>query len=346
VVLSLSELDIRDYLSGKNDAALFAEADKVRREMFGDAVYLRGILEFSNYCRRNCRYCGLRRDNREIQHYRLTVDEILDGVAEIAGNGLKTVVLQTGEDPFYSAREIARIITAIKSRYEIAVTLSLGEHSREAYRLWREAGADRYLLRIETFNRVNYARVRPQRVWEKRLECLATLRDLDYEIGSGIMVGLPGDQFEDIVTAVRELTQLQLHMIGTGPFIAHPNTPFAGQPSGNIDLTLRVYALLRILNPLANIPSTSAMESAAPGGRLRGLQVGANVIMPSFTPWRVRELYNIYPGKNIQQDIDDGLSSALAMIARAGYRASFARGDSPLKDNEKVKIENEKLLVK
>lgn len=342
--MRLSERDIRDYLNGKDDVALFAEADRVRREIFGDGVYLRGILEFSNYCRRNCRYCGLRRDNRHIVRYRLSTAEILDGVAEIVAAGVKTVVLQTGEDPFYSACEIARIITAIKSRYEIAVTLSLGERSRETYRLWREAGADRYLLRMETFNRDNYARVRPQRVWGKRLECLESLREMDYEVGSGIMVGLPGDEFEDIVTAVRGLTRLQLDMIGTGPFIAHPQTPFADQPDGNIDLTLRVYALLRILNPLANIPSTSAMESAAPGGRLRGLQVGANVIMPSFTPRRVRELYNIYPGKNVQRDIDDNYSSALAMIARAGYRADFSRGDSPVKNN-KDEVQSVKVKV-
>ncbi len=334
--MNLTDSDIREYLTGKNDAELFAEADKVRREVFGIDVYLRGIIEFSNHCKQDCLYCGLRRSNRHIVRYRLSMDEILECAGEIAESGISTIVFQTGEDPFYSDEAIADIISAIKSRIDIAITLSLGERSFNTYKLWREAGADRYLIRMESFNKKSYAQARPGTNWQERLNCLEILRELDYEVGSGIMIGLPGDSVDDVVIAISELTTMHLHMIGMGPFVAHSQTPFASEENGNVDMTLRMYALMRILNPMANMPSTSAMETARRGGRMRGLQVGANVIMPSFTPERVKELYNIYPGKNVQKDFDeDGLQAALAMINKAGYRVSFVRGDSPLKDIEK-----------
>jgi len=337
----MTDPEIRDYLHGKNDIELFAAADRVRREVFGTDVYLRGIIEFSNFCKQDCLYCGLRRSNRGVHHYRLIMDEILICAGEIADSGISTIVLQTGEDPYYSDRDIADIITAIKSQQDIAITLSLGERKKKTYQLWREAGADRYLIRLESFNAKNYSRARPGKVWKDRLNCLEMLRELDYEAGSGIMIGLPGDTVDDVVTAIRDLTAMHLPMIGMGPFVAHSQTPFANKSNGNVDVVLRAYALMRILNPMANIPSTSAMESVLPGGRMRGLQVGANVIMPSFTPKRVKELYNIYPGKNVQQDIDeDGLPAALAMIEKAGYRISYARGDSPLRGKSKLKIRN------
>jgi len=334
--MTLTDPEIRDYLTGKNDAELFAEADRIRREVFGTDVYLRGIIEFSNYCKQDCLYCGLRRSNRDVVRYRLSREEILECATEIDDAGISTIVLQTGEDPWYSDDDIAEIIADIRSKVDMAITLSLGERSYETYKLWRDAGADRYLIRLESFNVDNYSRARPGTIWKDRRNCLETLRDLDYEVGSGVMVGMPGDTVGDVVTAIRELTNMHLHMIGMGPFVAHNQTPFAGESNGDVDMSLRVYALMRLLNPKANIPSTSAMESARPGGRMRGLQVGANVIMPSFTPERVKELYNIYPGKNVQRDIDeDGLQSALTMIGKAGYNVSWARGDSPLKENVK-----------
>jgi len=331
--MTFSDREIREYLTGKNDAELFDKADRVRREVFSTNVYLRGIIEFSNHCKQDCLYCGLRRSNRDIVRYRLSNAEILKCAGEIAKSGISTIVLQTGEDPYYTDEDIAKIIREIKSQFDIAITLSLGERKRETYQLWREAGADRYLLRLESFNAKSYSIARPGTVWQDRLKCLEILRELDYEVGSGIMIGLPGDSIDDVIMAIRELTDMHLHMIGMGPFVAHSQTPFASEKNGNVDMTLRMYALMRILNPMANMPSTSAMESARPGGRMRGLQVGANVIMPSFTPKRVKELYNIYPGKNVQQDFDeDGLQAALSMIEKAGYRVSFVRGDSPLKD--------------
>jgi len=331
----MTDTEIRDYLNGKNDAELFASADRVRREVFGTDVYLRGIIEFSNYCSQNCLYCGLRRGNREIHRYRLTMREILDCAEEIVQSGITTIVLQTGEDPYYTDRDIADIITAIKSRYKIAVTLSLGEQNYEAYKLWRDAGADRYLIRMETFDRGNYAKVRPGNLWEKRLICVETLRELDYEVGSGIMIDMPGESVGNLMTAIQALTDMKLHMIGMGPFVVHSQTPFADEANGDIYLAFRTLALVRILNPMANMPSTSALDSVRSGARLRGLQIGANVIMPSFTPGRVKELYNIYPGKNVQTDVSvNSLQSAINMITKAGYNVSCSRGDSPLR-NEK-----------
>ncbi|MCK4500228.1 [FeFe] hydrogenase H-cluster radical SAM maturase HydE [Candidatus Babeliales bacterium] len=336
----LNDIEIYDYLTGKNDQELFALADRIRGDVFGADVYLRGIIEFSNYCNQNCLYCGLRRGNREIHRYRLTMREILDCAEEIVQSGITTIVLQTGEDPYYTDLDIADIITAIKSRYEIAVTLSLGERNYNAYKLWRDAGADRYLIRMETFERENYAKVRPGNFWEERLRCVKTLRELDYEVGSGIMIDMPGESVGNLMTAIQALTDMKLHMIGMGPFVAHSQTPFADEASGDIHLAFRTLALVRILNPMANIPSTSALDSVQPGARLRGLQIGANVIMPSFTPARVKELYNIYPGKNVQTDAsEDSLQSAINMIDKAGYNVSYSRGDSPLR-NEKFKIKN------
>lgn len=328
----LSDIEIYDYLTGKNDQELFVLADRIRGDVFGKSVYLRGIIEFSNYCNQNCLYCGLRRGNREIHRYRLTMREILDCAEKIVQSGITTIVLQTGEDPYYTDRDIADIIAAIKSRYEIAVTLSLGERNYKAYKLWRDAGADRYLIRMETFDRGNYTKVRPGNFWEERWRCVKTLRELDYEIGSGIMTDMPGESVGSLMTAIHALTDMKLHMIGMGPFVAHSQTPFADEANGDIHLAFRTLALVRILNPMANMPSTSALDSIQPGARLRGLQIGANVIMPSFTPERVKELYNIYPGKNVQTDVsEDSLQSAINMIDKAGYKVSYSRGDSPLK---------------
>ncbi|MBU4444130.1 [FeFe] hydrogenase H-cluster radical SAM maturase HydE [bacterium] len=336
----LSDIEIYDYLTGKNDQELFALADRIRSDVFGEDVYLRGIIEFSNYCSQNCLYCGLRRGNREIHRYRLTAREILDCAEEIVQSGITTIVLQTGEDPYYTDRDIVDIITAIKSQYKIAVTLSLGERNYDAHKLWRESGADRYLIRMETFDRENYAKARPGNFWEERLRCVETLRELDYEVGSGIMINMPGESVESLVTAIQTLTDMKLHMIGMGPFVAHSQTPFANEANGDIYLAFRTLALVRILNPMANIPSTSALDSVQPGARLRGLQIGANVIMPSFTPARVKELYNIYPGKNVRTDVsEDSLQSAINMITKAGYNVSYSRGDSPLR-NEKFKMKN------
>jgi len=321
---------IRSWLAGRDDGVLFSAADSQRRAVFGDKVFVRGIVEFSNYCRQDCHYCGLRRSNRAIRRYRLSKEEILTSVAEAVRCGVQTIVLQAGEDGYYSDQWIADLIRTIKSRYAVAITLSLGEHPAAILQSWRAAGADRYLLRIETFNRQLYAQARPGKNWEQRFACLANIRAAGYETGSGIMIGLPGESISDLAQAVLELTVMKPDMIGLGPFVSHSQTPWKAYPNGSIDLVLRTIALIRLLNPYANIPATSALNSAQPGARVRGLQVGANVIMPSFTPRRVREWYTIYPGKNISPDAsEDTFEQACSIIAAAGYTPDLSRGDSP-----------------
>ncbi|MFH1212538.1 MAG: [FeFe] hydrogenase H-cluster radical SAM maturase HydE [Candidatus Neomarinimicrobiota bacterium] len=328
--MTMNKSEIIEYLQGKNDSWLFSEAERVRRAIFGDEIYLRGIIEFTNHCRQNCLYCGLRRPNRAVTRYRLSRAEILSAVNRATKAQIPTIVLQGGEDPFFSAEWIANLISEIVAGYDVAVTLSLGEQSLEIFRLWREAGANRYLLRIETWNEKNYRDLRPERRWQDRLECLWNLRELDYEVGSGIMVGLPGETLDYLAEAIIRLTELDLDMIGIGPFIAHPQTPLRDAPDGQIEMTLRTLALVRIMNPYANMPSTSAMECASPGARLTALKTGMNVIMPSITPERVKKLYNIYPGKN--NDADDSehsIDAVLKLITDAGYRRSFSKGISP-----------------
>lgn len=322
--------EIIENLQGKNDPWLFAEADRVRRSVFGDEIFLRGIIEYTNYCKQDCHYCGLRRSNRTIRRYRLTPAEIFSAVEMVVDQKISTIVLQGGEDPHYSADWIADLIKAIVDKFDLAITLSLGQQNPEVLRLWREAGANRYLLRIETWNRENYCQLRPGRQWENRLNCLKALRELDYEVGSGIIVGLPGETPDSLAEAIIGLTELDLDMIGIGPFIAHPQTPLKDEPNGSITLTLRTLALMRIMNPFANMPSTSAMECAEKGARIAALKIGMNVIMPSITPERVKKLYNIYPGKNAaSDDSEHSIAAVMEIIKEAGYRRSYSQGISP-----------------
>jgi biotin synthase len=326
----MQKTEIIEFLQGKDDNWLFNEADRIRRAVFGDEIYLRGIIEFTNYCRQNCYYCGLRRSNRAIQRYRLSREEIIAAVETAVSEKIPTIVLQGGEDPYYSAEWIADLIRKIIDKYDLAITLSLGEQTPEVLQLWRKAGATRYLLRIETLNRENYGFLRPGKRWEDRLNCLKVLRELDYEVGSGIMVGLPGETLATLADAIIGLTELDLDMIGIGPFLAHPQTPLKDKPNGSIQLTLRTLALVRILNPYANMPSTSAMECAEKGARLAALKIGMNVIMPSITPERVKLLYNIYPGKNADSDASEhSISAVLEIIREAGFHRSLSKGISP-----------------
>jgi len=328
--MTMNKSEIIAYLQGKDDSSLMAEADRVRRAVFGDEVYIRGIIEYTNHCRQNCFYCGLRSGNRAAVRYRLTRAEIFTAVETAVAQQIPTIVLQGGEDPHYSAEWVAEIIREIISKYDLAITLSLGEQSPEVLRLWREAGANRYLLRIETWNRANYQSKRPGRQWQNRLDCLHALRDLGYEVGSGVMVGLPGETIDTLAEAILGLTSLDLDMIGIGPVLAHPQTPLKDEPNGAIQLTLRTLALVRILNPYANMPSTSAMECAAKGARIAGLKAGMNVIMPSITPERVKRLYNIYPGKNADNDDSEhSIAAVMEIIQEAGYRRSYSQGISP-----------------
>lgn len=275
---------------------LLREADKVRHDNVGDEVHLRGLIEFSNICRNNCLYCGIRRDNKLLQRYRMSEDELIETARRGAELGFKTIVMQSGEDMYYDTGRMCRIIETIK-KFDVAVTLSLGERKYEEYKDFRNAGADRYLMRIETTDKDLYHRLDPAMSWQHRYECLLMLKELGYELGSGSMVGLPGQSVESIADDLLFMQKLEVDMAGIGPFIPHQQTPLKDTAGGTLDLALRTMALMRIMLPDINIPATTAMESLHPQGRIKALQSGANVVMPNITEGEYRKLYELYPGK-------------------------------------------------
>lgn len=274
-------------------------ADIRRRENYGDKVYIRGLIEFTNYCRNNCYYCGIRRDNKKAERYRLTKDEILLCCDEGYRLGFRTFVMQGGEDPYYTDEMICDIVSKIKSRYpNCAVTLSIGEKPRESYQAFFDAGADRYLLRHETADPEHYGKLHPEAMsLENRKECLFDLKEIGYQVGSGFMVGSPYQTTENLISDLRFLQKLQPDMIGIGPYITHADTPFAEFKSGDVMLTLRLVSILRLMFPYALIPSTTALGTIHPQGRELGLKAGANVVMPNLSPVSVRKLYSLYEKK-------------------------------------------------
>lgn len=292
------DLDYLSYLisTNKYDDEIFQKADEIRRRYVGDEVHLRAIIEFSNYCSQHCLYCGLRSDNKNLTRYRMSVPEILERAKLIAELGIKTIVLQSGEDPFYTTEIMNEIITSIK-KLDVAITLSIGERSFEEYRIWKELGADRYLMRHETASPELYAKLHPGDSFEHRKAHLFELKRLGYETGAGFMVGLPDQTSYDLALDLAFLKELDADMIGIGPFIPNPDTPLAKSAGGNLQTTLKMLALARIVVPTANIPATTALGSIHPFGRQYGLKYGANVIMPNLTPNPYRPNYSLYPGK-------------------------------------------------
>ncbi len=282
------------------------EADQVRREHVGDVVYFRGIIEFSNYCPRSCQYCGISRLNRKVKRYRIPPQVILDTAFWGARAGCGTMVLQSGEDHYYSVGLIADIIREIK-KMGVAVTLSLGERQESDYRTWREAGADRYLLKLETSDPDLYARLHPGSSLADRLQALNILKALGYQVGSGFIWGLPGQSLEMIADDLLVLRSLEVDMAGTGPFIPHPGTPLANHPPGDVGLSLRALAVTRLILPQANLPATTALASLDHDGRRLGLTWGANVLMPNLTPTEYRRFYEIYPDKAEVADTPENL---------------------------------------
>jgi biotin synthase len=295
---------------------LYRRADDVRREAVGDAVHLRGLIEFSNICRNDCLYCGIRRGNRQVQRYRMTDEELVETAKRAAALGFQTIVLQSGEDMHFDQARMCHIIEQIK-RLDVALTLSVGERDYEDYKAFRDAGADRFLMRIETTDRDLYNRLNPGMSWERRHECLLMIRDLGYELGSGIMVGLPGQTVESIADDLLYLKDIGIDMAGIGPFIPHPETPLAGEAGGTLEQALRTMAIMRILMPDINIPATTAMESLHPQGRIMALQAGANVVMPNVTEGEYRRLYELYPGKICVNDTPAHCRSCIGLKIRS-----------------------------
>ena len=271
-------------------------ADRVRQSFVGDEVHLRGLIEFSNICKQNCLYCGLRRDNKKVERYRLSEDEILDFAAKAKSYGYKTVVMQSGEDMHFSVEILSRVLRKIKEM-DLAITLSIGEKTYEEYKAYKEAGADRYLIRIETTDKALYEALNPGMSFENRLRCLSDLKRLGYEVGTGSLVGLPNQTIESLAQDLLFFQEIDADMIGIGPFIPNGDTPLHNAKGGSFPLARSFVALLRLLLPEANIPATTAMETLDRNARIIALQSGANVVMPNVTEGDYRRKYALYPGK-------------------------------------------------
>lgn len=280
----------------KFDKEIFEAADRVRKKYVGDEVHLRGLIEFSNICKQNCLYCGLRRDNKNVERYRLSEEQMINFAKNARNLGYRTVVLQSGEDDYFNVDRMTRIIRAIKE-LDLAITLSIGEKSYEEYKAYKEAGADRYLLRIETTDKGLYEKLDPNMSHDNRKRCLMDLKKLGYEVGTGCLVGLPGQTLESLADDILFFKEIDADMIGVGPFIPNPDTPLKDEKGGTFELSLKVMALTRLLLPDINIPATTAMETLNKNGRLIALQSGANVVMPNVTEGEYRKLYALYPGK-------------------------------------------------
>ena len=325
-------------------AQLWRDADNARQQYVGGEVHLRGLIEFSNHCVRLCGYCGLRAENKNVRRYRMTEDEILACARNALGLGYGTVVLQSGEDLGVEADWMARTIRLIKAKTPLAVTLSLGERADVELAAWREAGADRYLLRFETSNRDLYDRIHPPRgdTQSDRLAILDFLKRLGYEVGSGVMIGIPGQSYDDLARDIGLFGALDLDMIGVGPYLVHPETPLADptrqprlpedqQVPNNETMTYKVVALARLTCPRANIPATTALATVnTRTGRELGLVRGANVIMPNLTPPKYRVHYEIYPDKAcINETAEDCGRCVSRRIESIGRTVGVGRGDSP-----------------
>jgi biotin synthase len=344
----LTRSDIIAWLR-ETDAGRLAElwqwADFVRKKHVGDQVHLRGLVELSNYCVRLCGYCGLRAPNRQLQRYRMSHDEVMECVQKAVDFGYGTVVLQAGEDPALTCDRVAELVRQIKSESSLAVTLSLGERDRGELAAWRDAGADRYLLRYETSNRRLYEQIHPPAEKKRsadRIGILLSLRELGYEVGSGVMIGIPGQSYNDLADDVELFSALDLDMIGVGPYLAHPHTPLGERPnSPEINeseqapatelMTYKMIALARLACPRSNIPATTALATLNTAeGRELGLSRGANVVMPNLTPPRYRVLYEIYPGKACIAETAEKCNGCLnGRIAALGRLPGEGRGDSP-----------------
>lgn len=312
------------------DQTLFSRADKVRRRNYGDAVYIRGLIEFTNYCKNDCFYCGIRRGNQKAERYRLDREEILFCCREGYELGFRTFVLQGGEDAYFTDERLCGIVSAIRSEFpDCAITLSVGERSRESYQALYDAGANRYLLRHETADYTHYQKLHPTEMsLENRKKCLFTLKEIGYQVGSGFMVGSPYQTLENLVSDLRFLQELKPDMIGIGPYITHAETPFADFPSGTLHLTLRLVAILRLMFPDALIPATTALGTIDPNGRELGLKAGANVVMPNLSPVRFRKLYDLYENKICTGEEAAQCRGCLEKrVESAGYRIVTSIGD-------------------
>ncbi|MCX8053829.1 MAG: [FeFe] hydrogenase H-cluster radical SAM maturase HydE [Armatimonadetes bacterium] len=308
---------------------LLDAADEVRRSCVGDEVHIRALVEFSNFCVRRCNYCGLRAPNTKVKRYRMLPEEIVSLAIELDRKGLKTVVLQSGEDPYYTSEMIAEVVREIRAQTNMAITLCVGERSYDDYKLWKDIGANRYLLRHETANRELYASLHPDGNFDNRMRCLGWLQNLGYQTGAGCMVGLPGQTVEHLADDIEFIRDFQPDMVGIGPYIPHPNTPLAGSRPGNLEMTLKMIALARIVTRDALIPATTAIGSIHELGREMALKAGADVVMTNYTPVEYRVHYEIYPNKRyVLEDSSECDLRLRSRIQSIGRTVSTGHGHS------------------
>lgn len=310
--------------------ALTEKARAVRERVYGREVYLRGLIEFTNYCRNNCRYCGIRSGNRNAKRYRLSEEEIVSCSDQGYELGFRTFVLQGGEDPYDTDERIVSILRTIKERHpDAAITLSIGERDKESYSKFFEAGASRYLLRHETADRSHYEKLHPANMsYEHRMQCLRDLRDIGYQVGCGMMIGSPYQTTQHLVKDLRFLQEFKPEMVGIGPFIPHRDTEYAQYPAGSTDITLRLLSVIRLLLPEVLLPATTALGTADPLGREKGLAAGANVVMPNISPVSVRDKYLLYDNKICTgNEAAECIRCMGLRVLRTGYQVVESRGD-------------------
>lgn len=330
---TITEEDLR-FLLTTEDASVIEELHKRARdtavEHYGKRIYIRGLIEFTNFCKNNCYYCGIRCANKNVQRYRLTLEQILSCCENGWELGFRTFVLQGGEDPYYTDEKICQIVKEIKHRYpECAVTLSIGEKSEESYRAYFDAGADRYLLRHETADVVHYGQLHPKGMsLAERKDCLLNLKKIGYQTGCGFMVGSPGQTYTTLFEDLMFIKQLRPQMVGIGPFIPHKDTPFAQEEAGTLEMTLRLLSIIRLLHPSVLLPSTTALGTIHPQGREKGILAGANVVMPNLSPVNVRDKYTLYDNKICTGDEAAECKACMAARMKSiGYEVVTDRGD-------------------
>ncbi len=330
---SLSREDWRVLLEGRTDERqeiLAGEASLIRDRVYGKRVFIRGLIEFTNFCKNNCYYCGIRRGNQKAERYRLTEEEIMQCCHYGFSIGFRTFVLQGGEDAYFTTERLAAIVRRIKQSFpECAVTLSVGEREREDYRILKEAGADRYLLRHETANPVHYGCLHPPELsFARRMNCLRSLKELGFQTGAGFMVGSPGQTVDCLIDDLLFLAEFRPQMVGIGPFIPHRESPFCDYSRGDVKLTLYLLSLIRILLPHVLLPATTALRTALLGGREAGILAGANVVMPNLSPDKVREKYQLYDHKlTTGKEAAEGLRELKESLASIDYFVVVDRGD-------------------
>jgi len=305
-------------------------ADEVRKSVYGNVVYIRGLVEFTNYCKNDCLYCGIRRSNTNVERFRLTKEQILDCAEEGYSLGFRTVVLQGGEDPWFTDDRLTDIVKSLRQKYpDCAITLSVGERPRESYEKLFEAGANRFLLRHETANACHYAKLHPAELTlANRMQCLRDLRDIGYQVGCGFMVGSPCQTAEHITEDLRFLAEFKPHMVGIGPFIPHRDTPFRDKSAGSAEETIKLLSIIRLLLPNVLLPATTALGTISKDGRERGIMAGANVIMPNLSPSDARKKYMLYNNKLSSGDeAAENLANLKRSMAAIGYEIVTDRGD-------------------